>query len=148
MSGVERKAWLSETNYLLVAAYEQRVPLRNIDLLEIPHRELKDPLLRGKRSEIRAKVLISTLPFVKKVTWATRKEDLDEQTDLWAWFTEWSGHERIAVQVKSRQPNVTEFLKELEDDKRIIGLNAGPDNTNCGVIKDFREQLRALDGFL
>jgi hypothetical protein len=148
MSGVERKVSLSEINNLLIAAYRQGIPLKNIDLLQIPYRELKNSLLRGKRSEIRAKVLISTLSFVEKVTWSTQREDMHEQIDLWVCFAEWSDHERIPVQVKSRQPNVTEFLRGIEGDRRIIGLNAGPDNTNYGVKKDFIEQLFALDGFL
>lgn len=145
----ERANHLSEIDYLVVEAYNQRIPIKLIDLLQTPHRDLQDSLERGIRSEVRARVLIATIPIIKSVTWPKRKEDLNNQVDLWAHFYDETLHERIPVQVKSRAANTNNFLKQAKKDgRRIIGLNAGPDNTNFGVIRDFKKQLESFDGFL
>lgn len=148
MLALERERPISEENFLVVSAYHQGIPLQEIDLLQTPHQELK-PKLRGKRSEIRTKVLLSTIPIIKRVVWATRNEDHKLKIDLWAYFLEDSGHDRVPIQVKSTQHNINEFLNgPYADDRRIIGINAGPFNTNFGVISDFKKQLMEIDGFL
>lgn len=149
MSGLERANHLSEINYLVVSAYNQGVSLKYIDLLQIPHREINDSQLRGKRSEVRAKVLLATIPFIERVTWPTQKEDYILKIDLWTLFVNDTGHEKIPVQIKSSSNTLTKFFKSpYAEDRRIIGLNAGPTNSNFGIIEDFKKQLIELDGFI
>lgn len=147
--GIEREIPVGESDFLVVSAYRQRIPLNDIDLLQTPYDEIKNGELRGRRSEVRAKVLIATIPFVSDVVWPSWREDRYLKVDLWAKFPKHSGHDSIPVQVKSRQFRVEEFLEgPYAMQRRIIGLNAGPDTTDLEIIKEFRQQLEDFDGFL
>jgi hypothetical protein len=148
MANPERQPQLTEIDELVIQAYQQRLPLKQIDLLQTPHEDLNS-LLKGKHSEIRAKVLIATINIVQRVTWGTKKEDETEKIDLWVEFLNESGHPKIPVQVKSRRKNANSFLNgDYGKNRRIIALNAGPFNQNYAIKQDFCRQLRKLDGFL
>lgn len=149
MVEIYREIPFTEANPLIVLAYQQRLPLKEIDLLQTPHKEIEESILRCRRTEIRAKVLIATLPFISRVYKSSEREDHQDKIDLWAEFVEESDHKRLPIQVKSSQKKRNAFLNGPHaKDRRIVGINAGPFNSNYKIVKDFVEQLRELDGYL
>jgi hypothetical protein len=135
-------------NFLVIAANNQGLRPEDIRLLETPFRKIKDPLLKGRRSELRVKVLLTNLDSLKKVTWSTQKEDRIEKIDLWAWYYLSPYVIQIPIQVKSSDTSLDSFL---ESDKiqtnKIIALNAGDTQSNLDIIDAFKAQLSELYGF-
>jgi hypothetical protein len=81
MVEIYRQIETNQTIPLIEAAHQLELPPEEIRLLQTPHKKIDESILRCRRTEIRAKVLISTLPFVDRVYKASEKEDHQEKID-------------------------------------------------------------------